>query len=67
MRAVLASLASLKCSLVGLVLAFRAVAMTIVCFVVDNSASMNQRTYQGTTLLDSAKTVVETLFKVIPL
>lgn len=44
-------------------LAFRAVAMTIVCFVVDNSASMNQRTYQGTTLLDSAKTVVETLFK----
>ncbi|KAL5966480.1 Integrator complex subunit 6 [Taenia solium] len=63
MRAVLASLASRKCSLVGLVLAFRAVAMTIVCFVVDNSASMNQRTYQGTTLLDSAKTVVETLFK----
>ncbi|VDM35001.1 unnamed protein product [Hydatigera taeniaeformis] len=37
--------------------------MTIVCFIVDNSASMNQRTYQGTTLLDSAKTVVETLFK----
>ena len=38
--------------------------MTIIVFLVDTSASMNQRTYLGTTLLDVAKGAVETFMKV---
>ncbi|CAL8082401.1 unnamed protein product [Calicophoron daubneyi] len=38
--------------------------MTIIVFLIDNSASMNQRTIQGTTLLDVAKTATELFFKV---
>ena len=41
--------------------------MTIIVFLVDTSASMNQRTYLGTTLLDVAKGAVETFMKVIEL
>ncbi|MFH4974822.1 hypothetical protein AB6A40_001531 [Gnathostoma spinigerum] len=37
--------------------------MTIVLFLVDTSASMAQRTYQGTTLLDVARSVVELFLK----
>uniref|UniRef100_A0A1I8IIJ7 VWFA domain-containing protein n=1 Tax=Macrostomum lignano TaxID=282301 RepID=A0A1I8IIJ7_9PLAT len=37
--------------------------MTIIVFLMDNSASMNQRTYLGTTLLDVARGAVETLMK----
>ncbi|XP_014670851.1 PREDICTED: integrator complex subunit 6-B-like [Priapulus caudatus] len=38
--------------------------MTIILFLVDTSASMNQRTYLGTTLLDVAKGAVETFMRV---
>ena len=38
--------------------------MTIIVFLVDTSASMNQRTYMGTTLLDTAKGAVEVFMKV---
>ena len=38
--------------------------MTIIIFLVDTSASMNQRTYLGTTLLDVAKSAVETFMKI---
>ncbi|TPP67707.1 Integrator complex subunit 6 [Fasciola gigantica] len=38
--------------------------MTIIVFLIDNSASMNQRTVQGTTLLDIAKTATELFFKI---
>jgi len=38
--------------------------MTIIVFLVDTSASMNQRTYIGTTILDTAKGAVETFMKV---
>ena len=38
--------------------------MTIIVFLVDTSASMNQRTYMGTTLLDVTKGAVETFMKV---
>ncbi|XP_019634858.1 PREDICTED: integrator complex subunit 6-A-like [Branchiostoma belcheri] len=37
--------------------------MPIILFVIDTSASMNQRTYMGTTLLDVAKGAVETFLK----
>lgn len=40
------------------------VIMTIILFLVDTSASMNQRTYLGTTLIDVAKAAVETFMKV---
>lgn len=40
------------------------VKMTIIVFLVDTSASMNQRTYLGTSLLDVAKAAVETFMKV---
>ena len=38
--------------------------MTIIIFLVDTSASMNQRTYLGTTYLDIAKGAVETFMKI---
>lgn len=38
--------------------------MTIIVFLVDTSASMNQRTYMGTTIMDTAKGAVETFMKV---
>jgi len=38
--------------------------MTIIVFLVDTSASMNQRTYMGTTILDTTKGAVETFMKV---
>ena len=38
--------------------------MVIFVFIVDTSASMNQRTSIGTTLLDVAKNAVETFTKV---
>ena len=38
--------------------------MTIILFLVDTSASMNQRTYLGTSLIDIAKASVETFMKV---
>jgi len=38
--------------------------MTIILFLVDTSASMNQRTYLGTTLIDIAKAAVENFMKV---
>ncbi|EDO29883.1 predicted protein [Nematostella vectensis] len=38
--------------------------MVILVFVVDTSASMNQRTSLGTTLLDVAKNAVETFIKI---
>lgn len=41
--------------------------MVIFVFVVDTSASMNQRTSIGTTLLDVAKNAVETFTKVMSL
>jgi len=42
----------------------KTVRMTIIVFLVDTSASMNQRTYMGTTILDTAKGAVETFMKV---
>jgi len=42
----------------------KTVRMTIIVFLVDTSASMNQRTYIGTTILDTAKGAVETFMKV---
>lgn len=38
--------------------------MTIILFLVDTSASMNQRTYLGTALIDVAKAAVESFMKV---
>ena len=38
--------------------------MTIIIFLVDTSASMNQRTYLGTSLLDVAKGAIENFMKV---
>ncbi|XP_065840817.1 integrator complex subunit 6-like isoform X2 [Oscarella lobularis] len=38
--------------------------MGIVLFLVDNSASMNERTYAGTNLLDIAKTAVDNFVKI---
>ena len=38
--------------------------MTIIVFLIDTSASMNQRTYLGISLLDVAKGAVETFMKV---
>ena len=38
--------------------------MTIILFLVDTSASMNQRTYLGTTFIDVAKASVDTFMKV---
>lgn len=38
--------------------------MTIILFLVDTSASMNQRTFLGTTLLDVTKNSIETFQKV---
>jgi len=38
--------------------------MTIILFLVDTSASMNQRTYMGTSLIDIAKASVENFMKV---
>lgn len=40
--------------------------MTIVVFLIDSSASMAQKTYQGTSMLDVARSVVEMILKVIP-
>ncbi len=40
--------------------------MTIIVFLVDTSGSMNQRTYSGMSLLDTAKGAVETFMKVFP-
>ena len=40
------------------------ISMTIILFLVDTSASMNQRTYLGTSLIDVAKASVETFMKV---
>uniref|UniRef100_A0A0B7AHQ3 Integrator complex subunit 6-like beta-barrel domain-containing protein n=1 Tax=Arion vulgaris TaxID=1028688 RepID=A0A0B7AHQ3_9EUPU len=37
--------------------------MTIILFLVDTSASMNQRTYLGTALIDVAKAAVESFMK----
>lgn len=42
----------------------KTVSMTIIVFLVDTSASMNQRTYMGTTVMDVAKGAVETFMKV---
>ena len=39
--------------------------MTIIVFLIDTSASMNQRTYLGVSLLDVAKGAVETFIKVM--
>ena len=38
--------------------------MTIILFLIDTSASMNQRTFMGTSLMDVAKAAVETFMKV---
>lgn len=38
--------------------------MTIILFLVDTSASMNQRTYLGTSLIDISKASVESFMKV---
>ncbi|KHN74705.1 Integrator complex subunit 6-A [Toxocara canis] len=37
--------------------------MTIVLFLIDSSASMAQKTYQGTTILDTARSAVEQFLK----
>ena len=38
--------------------------MGIILFLVDTSASMNQRTYLGTSYLDVAKAAIDTFMKV---
>ena len=38
--------------------------MGIILFLVDTSASMNQRTYLGTSYLDVAKVAIDTFMKV---
>ena len=38
--------------------------MGIILFLVDTSASMNQKTYLGTSYLDVAKVAIETFMKV---
>jgi hypothetical protein len=40
--------------------------MTIVCVVLDTSASMNQRTSSNLTLLDAAKAAIESLIRRLP-
>ncbi len=39
-------------------------AMGIILFLVDTSASMNQKTYLGASYLDVAKVAIETFLKV---
>ena len=39
--------------------------MGIIVFLIDTSASMNQRTYVGTTLLDVARGAVDSFIKVL--
>lgn len=38
--------------------------MPVIMFLVDNSASMNQLTYLGTSYLDLAKSAIENFLKV---
>lgn len=38
--------------------------MVLILFLVDTSASMNQKTYLGTSYLDVAKVAIETFMKV---
>lgn len=38
--------------------------MPVIMFIVDNSASMNQLTYLGTSYLDLAKSAIENFLKV---
>uniref|UniRef100_A0A1I7W8L1 VWFA domain-containing protein n=1 Tax=Heterorhabditis bacteriophora TaxID=37862 RepID=A0A1I7W8L1_HETBA len=38
--------------------------MTIILFIVDTSASMAQKSYQGISTLDLAKSLVDALLKV---
>ena len=38
--------------------------MPVIVFIIDNSASMNQTTYLGTSYLDMAKSAVENFLKV---
>ena len=52
-------------AIVNLLYCAWAITMTIILFLVDTSASMNQRTYLGTTLIDVAKGAVESFMKVI--
>ena len=40
------------------------ISMGIILFLVDTSASMNQKTYLGASYLDVAKVAVETFLKV---
>ena len=40
--------------------------MVLILFLVDTSASMNQKTYLGTSYLDVAKVAIETFMKVGP-
>ena len=42
----------------------RSLIMGIIMFLVDTSASMNQRTYLGTSYLDVAKGAIDTFMKV---
>ena len=42
------------------------ISMGIILFLVDTSASMNQKTYLGTSYLDVAKVAIETFTKVCP-
>lgn len=39
--------------------------MPVIVFIIDNSASMNQMTYMGTSYLDTAKGAVENFLKVL--
>ena len=38
--------------------------MPVILFIIDNSASMNQITYLGTSYLDLAKSAIENFLKV---
>ncbi len=38
--------------------------MPVIVFIIDNSASMNQTTYLGTSYLDLAKSAIENFLKV---
>ena len=38
--------------------------MPVILFIIDNSASMNQITYMGTSYLDLAKSAIENFLKV---
>lgn len=57
------SLAEPRCIVIVIIIIILII-MTIILFLIDSSASMAQKTYLGTTMLDIARSIVELFLKV---